>query len=67
MQVIEIPSDFLSVLTIDSVKENKTYTCKAKNDYGEDKVDIVVTRINAFYFDVLEAPKSNSSFIPMIL
>ncbi|XP_026323130.1 hemicentin-1-like [Hyposmocoma kahamanoa] len=58
LTIIGIPNDYLSVLAIDSVKENKTYTCKAENDNGQDKKDIVVETTRAFYLDVLEAPKS---------
>lgn len=56
---IELPSDFVSVLDINNVNKNATYTCKAVNKLGHVTKSIAVKTKKKTYFDVLELPKGN--------
>ncbi|XP_073954425.1 hemicentin-1-like isoform X2 [Choristoneura fumiferana] len=54
---IELPSKFVSVLDINKVNKNATYTCKAINKLGIGTKSIVVKTKKKTYFNVLELPK----------
>lgn len=49
----------MSVLEIEKVNKNATYTCKADNGLGHDYKQIEVETVKTTYFDVIEVPKGN--------
>ncbi|CAH2979360.1 unnamed protein product [Chilo suppressalis] len=57
VSAVELPYDYISILNIDKVIKNETYTCKASNTHGEysKSVDVVTERKD--YFNVIEVPK----------
>ncbi|KAI8440936.1 hypothetical protein MSG28_009233 [Choristoneura fumiferana] len=57
VSTIELPSEFVSVLDINKVNKNATYTCKAINKLGIGTKSIVVKTKKKTYFNVLELPK----------
>ncbi|XP_045514097.1 hemicentin-1-like [Pieris brassicae] len=54
--LLEIPSTYISYVSIDNATHNGTITCKAKNDLGtaDSSMDVFVNR--TFVFEVLEYP-----------
>ncbi|XP_046970773.1 hemicentin-1-like [Vanessa cardui] len=55
---VDLPYDYMAVLTIDKVIENSTITCKAINSEGESSKSVKIEIKN--YFNVIEYPKDVS-------
>ncbi|XP_063623127.1 hemicentin-2-like [Cydia splendana] len=57
----ELPYDYITVLTINNVRKNSTYTCQAANSAGSAESSTVVETKMERYFKVIAFPKDDGS------
>ncbi|KAJ2945335.1 hypothetical protein O0L34_g9427 [Tuta absoluta] len=57
---VELPFDYLSILTIPRVTQNYTYYCVARNDHGGDSTHVQVQTIRKVYYNLLERPRGTT-------
>ncbi|CAG9782573.1 unnamed protein product [Diatraea saccharalis] len=60
VSIVELPYDYISIMSIDKITKNSTYTCKASNTHGDYSKNIDVVTMRKEYFNIIEVPKDTT-------
>lgn len=62
--LLEMPSVYMSYMTLNNITANTTHYCEAQNTLGKDAKSIQISVHRNPVFDIIQKPEGNSIYKP---